>query len=176
MKQRIRFGKRACCVAATMSVAAAAFLLPTNGSAGASTVKGSTYELYYTDTGATPAAKYLPAISHAINASGGINGHPLKIVDCDDQGNSNQATQCAQQATSNPHVLGIVGNTSTCGSQLLQTLASAHMASIGDQYFCAGRLQVTTSVSVQRRIVGPGCGRSSWGDGSSFEKHGYCDH
>ena len=106
MKQRIRFGKRACCVAATMCVAAAAFLLPTNGSAGASTVKGSTYELYYTDTGATPAGKYLPAISNAINASGGINGHPLKIVDCDDQGNSNQATQCAQQATSNPTFWG----------------------------------------------------------------------
>lgn len=137
MKPRIRFGKRACCVAATMSVAAAAFLLPTSGSAGASTVKGSAYELYYTDTGATPAAKYLPAISDAINARGGINGHPLKIVDCDDKGDSNQATQCAQQATSNPHVLGIAGNTSTCGSQLLQTLAGAHMASIGDQYFCA---------------------------------------
>jgi hypothetical protein len=120
-----------------MSVAAAAFLLPTSGSAGASTVKGSAYELYYTDTGATPAAKYLPAISDAINARGGINGHPLKIVDCDDKGDSNQATQCAQQATSNPHVLGIAGNTSTCGSQLLQTLAGAHMASIGDQYFCA---------------------------------------
>ncbi len=137
MKPRIRFGTRLCCVAATMCVAAAAFLLPANSSAGASTVKGNTYELYYTDTGATPAAKYLPAISDAINARGGINGHPLKIVDCDDKGDANQATQCAQQATSNPHVLGIVGNTSTCGSQLLQTLAGAHMASIGDQYFCS---------------------------------------
>ena len=120
-----------------LCIAAAAFLLPTSSSAGASSVKGSTYELYYTNTGATPAGQYLSAISDAINASGGIHGHPLKIVNCDDQGDVNQATQCAQQATSNPDVLGIVGNTSTCGSELLETLASAHMASIGDQYFCA---------------------------------------
>ena len=123
-------------MAVTLCMAGAAFLLPTSP-AGASGVKGSTYELYYTEAGATPAGKYLPAISKAINASGGIHGHPLKIVDCNDQGNPNQATQCAQQATSNPDVLAVIGNTSTCGSQLLQTLASAHMASLGDQYFCA---------------------------------------
>ena len=124
-------------MAVTLCTAAATVFVPSYSSAAAPRVKGSAYELYYTDTGATPAAKYLPAISKAINARGGINGHPLNIVDCDDRGDSNQATQCAQQATSNPHVLGIVGNTSTCGSQLLHTLASAHMASIGDQYFCA---------------------------------------
>ena len=123
-------------MAVTLCMAGAAFLLPTSP-AGASGVKGSTYELYYTEAGATPAGTYLPAISKAINASGGIHGHPLKIVDCNDQGNPNQATQCAQQATSNPNVLAVIGNTSTCGSQLLETLASAHMASLGDQYFCA---------------------------------------
>ncbi len=136
MKRAIRSWWRPCCLAVTLCMAGAAFLLPTSP-AGASGVKGSTYELYYTETGATPAGKYLPAISKAINASGGIHGHPLKIVDCNDQGDPNQATQCAQQATSNPDVLGVVSNTSTCGSQLLQSLASAHMASIGDQYFCA---------------------------------------
>ena len=124
-------------MAVTFCMTAAAVLLPTYSSAGASSVKGSAYELYYTETGATPAGKYLSTISDAINATGGIAGHPLKIVDCSDNGDPNQATQCAQQATTNPNVLGIVGNTSTCGSQLLPTLASAHMASIGDQYFCA---------------------------------------
>ena len=137
MKKGIQSGWRACCVTVTLCVATAAVLLPTSSSAGASGVKGSTYELYFTDTGVTPAGKYLPAISDAINAAGGINGHPLKVVDCDDQGNPNQATQCAQKATSDPNVLGIVGNTSTCGSELLPILARAHMASIGDQYFCA---------------------------------------
>jgi ABC-type branched-subunit amino acid transport system substrate-binding protein len=100
-------------------------------------VKGSAYKLYYTETGATPAGNYLPAIAKAINATGGIAGHPLQIVDCVDHSDANQATQCAQKATSDPSVLGLVANTATCGSQLLQTLSAANMASVGDQFFCS---------------------------------------
>ena len=165
MKQRIRFGKRACCVAATMCVAAAAFLLPTSGSAGASTVKGSTYELYYTETGATPAGKYLPAISDAINATRGYctDIHSRSWI-ADDNGDPNQATQCAQQATSNPQ---------RSGDRWQHFYLRITVASDPGQraygldrrpVLLRGRLQVTASVSVQRRIPGPGCGRSSWGD------------
>ena len=132
----MRSRRRAAFLSVVLCIATGVVLLPTTSAMGASGVKGSAYKLYYTNTGATSAADYLPAISKAINASGGIAGHPLQIVDCADKSDANQATQCAQKATSDPSVLGIVSNTATCGSQLLQTLQSANMASIGDQFFC----------------------------------------
>ena len=136
----VMLGTRSRCKAVVLAVAlciaTGGVLLPMSSAMGASGVKGSAYKLYFTNAGITPAGNYLPAISKAINASGGIAGHPLQIVNCVDHNDANQATQCAQKATSDPSVLGIVSNESTCGSQLLQTLQSANMASIGDQFFC----------------------------------------
>jgi hypothetical protein len=80
--------------------------------------------------------KYLSAIAKGVNARGGIAGHPLQIVLCDDNNDANQATQCARQATSDPRMLGIIANSSTCSSQVLPILQRAQMASIGDQFFC----------------------------------------
>ena len=67
---------------------------------------------------------------------GGIAGHPLQIVPCVDNNVASQATQCAREAVSNPRMLAIIANTSTCSSQLLPILETAQMASIGDQFFC----------------------------------------
>jgi ABC-type branched-subunit amino acid transport system substrate-binding protein len=131
-----RSRRRAVVLAVTLCLVTAGVLLPTTSATGASGVKGSAYKLYYTNPGATSASDYLPAIAKAINATGGIGGHPLEFVDCVDKTDPNQATQCAQKATSDPSVLGIVSNTATCGSQLQQTLQDAKMASIGDQFFC----------------------------------------
>jgi branched-chain amino acid transport system substrate-binding protein len=40
------------------------------------------------------------ASAAAINAAGGINGHPIQILSCNDQVNPNEATKCADQAVS----------------------------------------------------------------------------
>jgi ABC-type branched-subunit amino acid transport system substrate-binding protein len=48
------------------------------------------------------------ASAAAINAKGGINGHPVQIVSCNDQANPNQATTCADQAVSD-HVTAVTG-------------------------------------------------------------------
>jgi ABC-type branched-subunit amino acid transport system substrate-binding protein len=48
------------------------------------------------------------AAASAINAKGGINGHPVKIITCNDQSNPNQAAQCAQSAVSQ-HVSAVTG-------------------------------------------------------------------
>ena len=101
-----------------------------------SKLSGTPYELMWTETNQTSGPDYIPAIEAGVNSRGGIAGHPLKIVDCDDHGDANQATQCGQQAASDPNMLAVIGNTSTCGSNLLPLLAQAKMASIGDQFFC----------------------------------------
>jgi branched-chain amino acid transport system substrate-binding protein len=48
------------------------------------------------------------AAAAAINASGGINGHPIQILSCNDQSNPNEATKCADQAASD-HVSAVTG-------------------------------------------------------------------
>ena len=99
-------------------------------------VTGAPYELMWAEALSTGADKYISAIEKGVDARGGIAGHPLQIVPCVDNAVASQATQCARQAVSNPRMLGIIANTSTCSSQLLSILESAQMASIGDQFFC----------------------------------------
>ena len=120
------------------TAATLALTVPAGPSAAAKTqaVKGTPYLLVYTEVGLSNAYQYFPAIAAAINARGGIHGRPVKITDCQDQDNVNKATQCFESATSNPNVLAIIGNSSTCGSQMLQILTKAHMASVGSQLFC----------------------------------------
>ena len=67
---------------------------------------------------------------------GGIAGHPLQIVTCNDHNNPNAATQCGRTAVADPQMLGIIANSSSCSSQLLPILTKAGMASINDQFFC----------------------------------------
>jgi ABC-type branched-subunit amino acid transport system substrate-binding protein len=115
----------------------------TTGSTSASTsatgstqVSGTPYKLMWTENASSGADKYVSAIEKGVNARGGIAGHPLQIVVCADNYDANQATQCARQATSDSNMLGVIGNYSTCSSQLLPLLQQAHMASIGDDFFC----------------------------------------
>lgn len=48
------------------------------------------------------------AAAAAVNAAGGISGHPVRIVTCNDQANPNNAAQCAQTAISQ-HVTAVTG-------------------------------------------------------------------
>ncbi len=110
----------------------------TSATGGASTqsVSGTPYELMYTSTGLVNEAQYMAPIAAAINSRGGIAGHPLKIDYCDDNNDPNAATKCVEQAIANPHMLGLVGNNSTCSSQLIPLLEKAQMASIADSLEC----------------------------------------
>ncbi len=107
------------------------------GTTGASSkVSGTPYKLMYAQSIGDQATSYIPAIEQGVNSRGGIAGHPLQIVVCTDNNDANQATQCGRQAASDPSILGVIGNSSTCSSQLLPILQQAKMASIGDQFFC----------------------------------------
>ncbi len=92
--------------------------------------------LYVTDSGGQQSLAPSPAIADSVNAAGGIHGRPLKVIECQDHYNPNQTTACARQAVANPNALAVIGNSATCGSELFNVLAAAHMASFGDSMVC----------------------------------------
>lgn len=59
-----------------------------------------------------------------INARGGVNGHKLQIVVCDDQNDPNQAAKCARQAISDG-VAAMVGGFTQFEANVLPILQSA---------------------------------------------------
>ncbi len=135
------------CSSSSKSTSTPTTAAPTTGSAGSagsatsstsasSEVHGTPYKLVWLQTLQSESSKYMAAIEDGVNARGGIAGHPLQIVDCIDNGDANQATRCGQEAVADPRVLAIIGNGSTCSSQLLPILTRAQMASIADTYFC----------------------------------------
>jgi ABC-type branched-subunit amino acid transport system substrate-binding protein len=71
------------------------------------------------------------AAALAINANGGINGHPVKIVSCNDQFNPNVAAQCARTAAAD-HVAAVVGNKSTNGAVINPILQQENIPSVGN--------------------------------------------
>jgi branched-chain amino acid transport system substrate-binding protein len=64
------------------------------------------------------------------NAKGGINGHKVVVIGCDDQGDPNVGAKCAQQAVSD-HVVAILGEFSFVTSVIWPVIAPAGIPSIG---------------------------------------------
>ena len=72
------------------------------------------------------------AAADAINASGGINGHPLKIVSCDagDGTSVTQAVNCARSLVGNSAVIGEVGDFEFAQDQVNAVLNAAKVPNI----------------------------------------------
>jgi branched-chain amino acid transport system substrate-binding protein len=68
----------------------------------------------------------------AINAAGGIDGHPLQEVSCSDNNDVNQASTCAQQAISNSSVLSFVSSSSSYGTGFEPLIQKAGMANFAN--------------------------------------------
>jgi ABC-type branched-subunit amino acid transport system substrate-binding protein len=68
----------------------------------------------------------------AINAAGGVDGHPLASSTCDDRNDPNQAVTCARGAISNSAVLAFVDSRSSFGSVYDPLLEAANMANFGE--------------------------------------------
>ena len=58
----------------------------------------------------------LTAWEKAVNAAGGINGHKVKVIALDDQGNPTVSLQDAQQLVQQDHVLAVVDDNSNGGT------------------------------------------------------------
>lgn len=71
------------------------------------------------------------AAANAMNKAGGMNGHQVEVLTCDDQGNPNQAATCARDAKSDG-VLAVVGSFDPVGTaQTLPILNAEGIPYIG---------------------------------------------
>ena len=86
---------------------------------------------------------WLAAVAE-INASGGINGHPLNLQVCDTQGDPNISQSCAEKAVSNGDV-AVLATSNTLSTAQIPTLQKAGIAYLGADV--SDSLDATSSVS-----------------------------
>lgn len=107
-----------------------------SGTAGAS-ASGSPvkiFTIYTANTAAENNPETVAGIQAAlidINHHGGLNGHPLQLISCNDQYTSTQAANCARQAASSGAV-AVIADQSAYGTVVDPILESEHIASIGN--------------------------------------------
>jgi ABC-type branched-subunit amino acid transport system substrate-binding protein len=84
----------------------------------------------------------LPAVGNAVtaavdslNAAGGINGHPVKLDQCDTQGTPSGEIQCAQQMVSDHVVATVADSIFSSSSEVNTILHGAGIARIGVSMF-----------------------------------------
>ena len=70
------------------------------------------------------------AAAEAINAAGGINGHPVQIITCDIHDSATQEEACAQEAVTDK-VAAVAGSLFESGAQSIPTLQKAGIPIIG---------------------------------------------
>jgi ABC-type branched-subunit amino acid transport system substrate-binding protein len=83
----------------------------------------------------------------SVNAAGGVNGRPLKLILCDDQNDPGTAAICAQTLLDNDKVLCLVGGTSIVTSAIYPALAAAGTINFGEE--------PTTAVDLQNALSYP---------------------
>ncbi len=76
----------------------------------------------------------MPAMAQAyarmVNAEGGINGHTLKVLTCDEHNDTVRAERCAQQAVGS-HAVAVVGSYSQYGQSFMASLENAGIPYLG---------------------------------------------
>jgi len=77
------------------------------------------------------AGNSLKASIAGLNSSGGINGHPLKLIQCDTAGDANTEVQCAQTMVNDHVVATLEDNTFSNPAQVNSILHSAGIPRIG---------------------------------------------
>jgi len=107
-----------------------------SSAAAASKLKGSPVLLYtIADTGTTLQNEpevygAAQAAALSINNSGGINGHPIKIENCNGQGQANTQAACARQIVA-AHATAVVGYQEVYGDNINPILQAANVPMVG---------------------------------------------
>ncbi|MFI1440143.1 ABC transporter substrate-binding protein [Streptomyces fructofermentans] len=119
-------------LAACVSMAAGCGVVPgTTGGSGDGTITVMTWAPEKTRATNKPG---MPAMARAyarwINANGGINGHKLKVLTCNDHNDTVSAAQCARRAVE-ADVVAVVGSYSQHGRSFLSPLESAGIPYLG---------------------------------------------
>jgi ABC-type branched-subunit amino acid transport system substrate-binding protein len=82
-----------------------------------------------------------------INAHGGIDGHPVNVTTCDEQGIPTKTAQCGRQAIQD-HDVAVIGSFSLNGDAIIPELAAANVSWFG--ICCAVSADENTSPDVQQ--------------------------
>ncbi|HJQ46487.1 MAG TPA: ABC transporter substrate-binding protein [Amycolatopsis sp.] len=93
------------------------------------------------------------AAVQSVNSAGGINGHKINLVECDDQNNPNQATKCARDMI-NAHVVAVAGGVSLFGAQIAQILNSANIPWIGALPITAAETSLPNAYPIESGNLG----------------------
>jgi ABC-type branched-subunit amino acid transport system substrate-binding protein len=134
----VRRSGYAIAVALTIAVATAACSSASSGSASGGSTSGSNSSdikllaLYTDHTGAANAPEIVAgaeAAAMAINKAGGIAGHQITIIGCNDQFNPQQAGVCARTAVSDK-VVAVIGDRTTFGDVVDPILQKAGIPSV----------------------------------------------
>lgn len=86
-------------------------------------ISGPVYALPEMVTGAQAAV-------NRVNSEGGVKGHKLVLISCDDQGNPNNDASCGREAVAD-HVVAVVGGLSVYDDQFIPPLQAASIPYIG---------------------------------------------
>jgi ABC-type branched-subunit amino acid transport system substrate-binding protein len=125
-------------IAAVISLAAAA-CASNSSSGGSGSASGSPIKIMDITTLTSPGQSLnvypespaaADAAANAINSHGGINGHPIQIIVCDDQANPDQAAVCGRDAVSD-HVVAVTSQ-SLLSASYINELAAANIPLVGN--------------------------------------------
>jgi ABC-type branched-subunit amino acid transport system substrate-binding protein len=99
---------------------------------------GSPVKVMATGILATPAANFAESVNgaeaaaDAINKTGGINGHPIQIITCNDNLNVNDAIACAREAIAD-HVIAYAGGVEPSDAAVFPYLERAQIPYVGPE-------------------------------------------
>lgn len=116
----------------TSSAAAGGSSAAADASSSAATPTGTPIKIMVTGTLSSPILSYpqqevgANAAAKAVNAAGGVNGHPIVIETCNDSLDPNKALQCAQKAVDDK-VVALVGGIEEFSAQMWPTLQKANI-------------------------------------------------
>jgi len=147
-------GRRAVGIAATAGVmmiagcsssSSPASTSSTGGSSSSSSASSLSGTPYVFGTDSTDSSQSLSLVGAAdgfvawadyTNAHGGINGHPVKVIRCNDENTPDGDTACARQLISNQQVLAVAGSE----SGVLSSSGEPLFAAAGLPYVCGNPL------------------------------------
>jgi ABC-type branched-subunit amino acid transport system substrate-binding protein len=90
-----------------------------------------------------------------LNKQGGINGRPIEIEACNDQGDQNAAAACARQAVSDK-VVAVLGLFTLYGDAVLPVLESAKIPYVGNTILSASDSSSPMAFPMDGGVVGGG--------------------
>jgi len=103
----------------------------TNAATGSPIVVGQILPLTGANIALPEIGNSLAASITALNNTGGINGHPLRLIQCDSQGVASVEVQCAQQIVSDHVVATLADNTFSAEAQVQGIFDAARIPRIG---------------------------------------------